>query len=193
MKSSFVGILLVALLVITITIPLFPQHHRSGDKSKTPAVSERTEELLNKIKDRLDDIDAEYLTHLHPREYNKAKKDLHKIYNLIEAIENQQVVEVEPLITAMPDHDYRQLVNSINNESFEENKLSVLSSSAKYNYFSVDQIIGLMDLSSFSSWKLKTLEITYPFVVDKYNSFKIINALTFSEDKEKARKIMDRN
>ena len=193
MKKSFVNNLLIILLVLASTMPLFPQHHRSDDDRKTAVISDRTEELLNRIREKLDDLDAEYLTRLHPREYNKAKRELHKIYDLIEAIENQQVVEVDLPITAMPEEDYRQLVNSINNESFEENKLSVLSSSAKYNYFSVDQIIGLMDLSAFSTWKLRTLEITYPFVVDKNNSFKIINALTFSEDKEKARKIMDRN
>ena len=193
MKNSSVNILLSILLVLAAAMPLFPQHHRNDDGKKTPVISERTEELLNRIREKLDDLDAEYLTQLHPRQYNKAKRELHKIYDLIEAIENQQLVEVDPPITAMPDEDYRQLVNSINNESFEENKLSVLSSSAKYNYFSVDQIIGLMDLSAFSTWKLKTIEITYPFVVDKNNSFKIINALTFSEDKEKARKIMDRN
>ena len=186
MNKLFTNSFLSLIFILTISGNIFPQHHQQDDRKTPVLVSDRTEELLDKIKERLDDLDAEYLTQLRSRDYNRAKRELHKIYGLIEAIENQQVV-------AMADQDYRQLVNSISNESFEDNKVAVLQSSAKYNYFSVQQIIGLMDLSSFSSWKLKALELTYPFVVDKNNSFKIINALTFSEDKQKAQEILDKN
>ena len=193
MKDSFTKILLTAFLMIMVSGTILPQHHQKYDDRKTPMYSDKTEKLIDRIKEKLDDLDADYLTQLHQREYVRARRDLHKIYDLLEALRNQQDVEVEPVIAAMPDADYRELVNSINNEPFEENKVSVLQASAKYNYFSVDQIIGLMELSSFSSWKLKALEMTYPFVVDKNNSYKIINALTFSEDKQKARGIIDRN
>ncbi len=191
MNSSFTKILLAVFLMLTISGYLFPQHHQGYDDRKTPMIEDRTEKLIDRVKEKLDDLDADYLTQLHWKEYNKAKRDLHRIYDLLEAIRNQQDVEVEPVIMAMSDPDYRAIVSSINNESFEENKISVLQSSAKYNYFSVDQIIGFMELSSFSSWKLKALELTYPFVVDKNNSYKIINALTFSEDKQKAQRILD--
>ncbi len=194
MNKLFTNSFLSLIFIFTISGNIFPQHHQHDDRKTPVLVSDRTEELLDKIKERLDDLDAEYLTQLRSRDYNRAKRELHKIYGLIEAIENQQVVvEVNPPVVAMADQDYRQLVNSISNESFEDNKVAVLQSSAKYNYFSVQQIIGLMDLSSFSSWKLKALELTYPFVVDKNNSFKIINALTFSEDKQKAQEILDKN
>ncbi len=193
MRGSFSKILLAAFFSVAISAVIFPQQHQDNDDRKTPIIMDRTQELINKIKEKLNDLDAEYLTRLHQKEYTHAKRDLDKIYHLIEDLQNQQVVEVDPPIVAMPEPDYRQLVNSINNESFEENKLAVLQASAKYNYFSVEQIIGLLDLSSFSSWKLKALETTYPFVVDNYNSFKIINAFTFSEDKQKAQEIIDRN
>ncbi len=193
MKGSFTKIILAGFLIFMFSGVILPQHHDRNDDRKTPMVSDKTEKLLDRIKDKLDDLDAYYLTQLRSREYNKAKRDLHRIYDMLEAIRNQMDVEVEPVIMAMPDPDYRMLVNSINNESFEENKVSVLQASAKYNYYSVDQIIGLMELSSFSSWKIKTLEMTYPFVIDKNNSYRIINALTFSEDKQKAREILDRN
>lgn len=193
MKSSFSRILLAAFFSVAISAVIFPQHHQENDDRKTPIIIDRNQELINKIKEKLNDLDAEYLTRLHQKEYTHARRDLDEIYHLLEDLQNQQVVEVGPPIAAMPEPDYRQLVNSINNESFEENKLAVLQASAKYNYFSVEQIIGLLDLSSFSSWKLKALETTYPFVVDNYNSFKIINSFTFSEDKQKAQEIIDRN
>ena len=193
MKGSFTKIFLVVFLTIMTSGVILPQHHQQNDDRRTPMVTDKTGKLLDRVREKLDDLDADYLTRLNPREYNRARRDLHKIYDLLEAIRNQQDVEAEPIIIVMPDPDYRMLVSSINNEAFEENKVSVLQASAKYNYFSVEQIIGLMDLSSFSSWKLKALEMTYPFVVDKNNSYRIINALTFSEDKQKAREILDRN
>jgi len=187
-------IITAVFLTIMVSGVILPQHHqRDDDDRRTPAISERTAELLDRIKDNLNDLDADYLTQLHWKEYNKAKRDLHKIYDMIEVIKRQQDVDIDPPITAMPDPEYQQLVKSIDNESFEENKVSVLQSSARYNYFSVQQIIGIMDLSSFSSWKIKALELTYPFAIDKNNSFKIINALTFSEDKQKAQEILDGN
>jgi hypothetical protein len=193
LERSFAKIFLFAFFLIALSESIFPQHNQDNDDRKTPIIIDKTHELLNELKERLNYLDTEYLTQLYQKEYTRAKKDLNKIYHLIEDLENQQVVQVEPPIAAMPEPDYRQLVNSISNESFEDNKLAVLQASAKYNYFSVDQIIGLLDLSTFSSWKLKALEITYPFAVDKYNSFRIINAFTFSEDKQKAQSIIDRD
>lgn len=193
MKNLFTKLLMSALFITVSSGYLFPQHHDENDDRRTPIIIDKNHELINKIKEKLDDLDAEYLSRLHQREYVRAKRDLNKIYHMIDELDKQQTVEVAPPLVAIPESDYNQLVNSINNESFEENKIAVLQSSAKYNYFSVEQIMGLMDLSTFSSWKLKALEITYPFVVDGYNSFKIINALTFSEDKQKAKSIIDNN
>ena len=156
-------------------------------------ISDRTEELLDKITGKLDELDSHFLTQLNHREYNKATRELHKIYDLIEAIKKQQNVDEEPPITVINEADYRTLISAINNEAFEENKINVLRASVKYNYFSVEQVIGLIDLSPFSTWKLKALELTYPFIVDKDNSYKILNSFNFSDDKNKAQEILDGN
>jgi len=183
-------------MVITLTAGFtFSQHHRdeNEDNRNSPTISDRTEELLDKIIGKLDELDSHFLTQLNHREYNKATRELHKIYDLIDAIKKQQYVDEKPPITVMNEGDYRTLVSAINNEAFEENKINVLQASVKYNYFSVEQVIGLIDLSPFSSWKLKALELTYPFIVDKNNSYKILNSFNFSDDKNKAQEILDRN
>ncbi len=196
LKSAFTKIILIVFLSLIFASFALPQHNHNDkryDNKNTPMISDKTDKLLDKIKEKLDDLDNSYLRKLHHREYNEAKKELNNIYRLIEEVKNQIYAEENPPIAAMNNVDYKRLVESISNESFEENKIQVLQASAKYNYFSVEQIIGLMDLSTFSSWKLKALELTYPFVVDKYNSYKILNALSFSEDKKKAQEILDRN
>lgn len=192
MNRLTITVLSALFIAFTFNSFVYPQHNRKNDERRMPIVFDRTEFLLNKIKEKLDKLDVDYLSRLHKKEYSEAKKELHKIYDLIEAIKEEQVKEEESTVAAMPDSDYKRLVENINKESFEENKIAVLQASVKYNYLSIDQIIGLMDLSTFSSWKLKALELSYPFAVDKNNSYKIINGLNFSEDKKKAQEILNK-
>ncbi len=191
MKSLIKISALIIFIIFITTGNSFPQHQNEDIKDNHRVVdSDRTKELLDNIKQSLKDIDSDYLTKLRTKDYKKALKELYKIYKMIDAIKMHLDEEYHPT-PAMSEPDFKNLVNSINNESFEENKIAVLQASARYNYFTVDQIIQLMDLSTFSTWKLKALELTYPAVIDKGNSFKIINSLTFSEDKKKAQEILN--
>jgi hypothetical protein len=101
-------------------------------------------------------------------------------------------IQVEEGPYPISEEEFSGLVNSIKNESFQENQLSVVQISARYNYFTVNQVVKLIDLFSFSDGKLKALEYLYPNVVDKFNSHQIVNALTYSSDKEKATDIINR-
>lgn len=191
MKGFYKKSTLIIFLILITTGIAFPQLQNDDIKDNHKiSNSDRTKELLDNIKKSLKDLDSDYLTKLRPREYNRALRELHKIYKMIDAIKMHIDEEYHPT-PAMSEPDFKNLVNSINNESFEENKIAVLQASARYNFFTVDQIIGLMDLSTFSTWKLKALELTYPSAIDKGNSFKIINSLTFSEDKKKAQEILN--
>lgn len=192
MNSFKIKTVIIIFLTIITAGSALPQHHDDTRDDHKNVSSDRTKELLDKIKQNLKELDADYLTQLRPKEYKKALKELYKMYKMIDAIKMHIDEEYHP-VSAISESDYRNLVTSINNESFEENKVTILRASAKYNYFTVDQVIGLMDLSTFSSWKLRALEITYPLVLDKNNSFKIINSLNFSDDKQKAQEILDKN
>jgi hypothetical protein len=91
------------------------------------------------------------------------------------------------------EEEFAGLVESIKNESFQENQLSIVQITSRYNYFTVDQVVRVIELFSFSDGKLKALEYLYPNVVDKFNSHQIINSFTYSSDKEKATEIINRN
>ncbi len=197
MKNSFPYIFFILLVFlfsanINAQQPINPRHHDhdSGKYSKDKDYDE-TKDIIEQIGDNLNDLESEYLTQLSWRDYVKAKRKLSKIYELLGKIPVQRK-PVPPVIYPMPEKDFRDLIASIENEGFEENKTAVLESAAKYNNFDVDQVVTLMDQSTFSSWKIKVVEITYPYVIDKYNSFKVINALSFSEDKEKVRQILSK-
>ena len=59
-------------------------------------------------------------------------------------------------------------------------------------YVAVSHIERVLPLFSFSQDKLRALEIMAPRIVDRQNAFKIYNLFTFSNDKEKARRILGR-
>lgn len=197
MKNSLLGFFVLVLVVlftnnINAQQPANP-HHRDHDSNKYSNNKDydKTKDIIKQIGDNLDVLESEYLTRLSQRDYIKAKKKLRRIYELLDKIPVQRK-PVPPVIYPMPEKDFRDLVTSLSNESFDENKVAVLESAAKYNNFDVDQVVALMNQSTFSTWKIKVVEITYPYVIDKYNSFKIINNLSFSEDKEKVRQILSK-
>lgn len=91
----------------------------------------------------------------------------------------------------MSESEFDELCNNIKSEGFESDKIYVIELAAKYNHFTVAQLIKLIDLMSFSNDRIEVVKIVYPNVVDKYNSHLIINAFTNSSDKERVKNIIN--
>lgn len=95
--------------------------------------------------------------------------------------------------TLISDTAFKELVGRIGKESFSDDKLRVLRTAARNNKFNTNQISQLMKIYTYSSDKLEALRIAYPEVQDPQNNFRILDALTFSSDKEEAEQIMNSN
>jgi hypothetical protein len=150
--------------------------------------------IVERISYNLEMLEREYLTKLSYRDYVKAKNILIETYNLVLAI------PLPPAPTPvgegpypMSDTEYNQFIESLKQESFEENQISVVEISSQYNFFSVSQVVGVINEFTYSSGKLKALELLYTNVIDPENSHLIIKAFTYSSDKEKAKEIINRN
>ena len=155
--------------------------------------NDRPISIIEKISHNLEILERDYLTKLSYRDYVRAKDLLIETYNLLLAIPlppPPALVEEGPF--PISQEEFNGLINSIKDESFQENQLSIVQISARYNYFTVNQVVKVIDLFSFSDGKLKALEYLYPNVVDKFNSHQIINAFTYSSDKEKAQEIINK-
>jgi hypothetical protein len=149
--------------------------------------------IVDKISYNLELLERDYLTKLSYRDYIRAKDLLIETYNLLLAIPlPPPPIPVEAGPYPISEEEFSGLVNSIKNEPFQENQLSVVQISARYNYYTVNQVVKVIDLFSFSDGKLSALEYLYPNVVDKFNSHQIVNAFTYSSDKEKATVIINR-
>ncbi|MFZ1518198.1 MAG: DUF4476 domain-containing protein, partial [Ignavibacteriaceae bacterium] len=74
---------------------------------------------------------------------------------------------------------------------FDSDKIGIITIAADYHYFLVEQVLELVDLFIMSDSKIEVVKITYPNVIDKNNSHRIISAFTFSSDKEEVKKIIN--
>ena len=93
---------------------------------------------------------------------------------------------------AMSQSAFQSLYNSIKNEAFADDKLAVIKTAARRNKFIVSQLTALLDLFSFEDDKIKCVQIIYPKVIDKENAHEILNHFTYSSDKQKVEKIINR-
>jgi len=106
---------------------------------------------------------------------------------------HKKIVEEKPVTSspAMSENAFQTLYNNVNNESFADDKLSVIKIATKRNSFKVSQLTRLLDLFSFADDKVKCTQVVYPKVIDKENAHQIINHFTSSGDKKKVEAIIN--
>lgn len=87
-----------------------------------------------------------------------------------------------------------QIRHAVTRESFSKDQLMVLSSATASRYFSVEQSQQLLRIFSFSSDRLKALEMMAPRMVDlRERGYVLYESFDSRSDKEKARKHIERN
>lgn len=94
---------------------------------------------------------------------------------------------LEPV--AMGPQDFGRLAAAVDGESFSDDQLDLIRTAANHSWFNIDQTVALLEHLSFSSDKLKALEILRPRIVDPQNSHQLNEAFTFSSDKEAAQEM----
>ncbi len=103
-----------------------------------------------------------------------------------------EVVIVEEIDeqVAMNSSEFQRLLNNVKNESFADDQTSVVRIAARSKYFSISQLISLLDVFSFSDDKINVVQIVYPRVVDKENAHNLLGAFTYSDDKDRVEQII---
>ena len=92
---------------------------------------------------------------------------------------------------AMAKKAFETLRTAVKSESFASNQLRVIRAAADHHYFSVKQVLRLLELVSFSDKKLKAIRALYPRIIDPKNAFQLHGAFTFESDKRKLRAILE--
>ncbi len=89
---------------------------------------------------------------------------------------------VAPLPT--PNDQFQNILNSIQNQTFNENKLKVAKQIVSTNLLSVDQIRKIMKLFPFDDAKLEFSKYAYQYVYDPKNYYLLSSDFYFSSDAE---------
>jgi hypothetical protein len=93
---------------------------------------------------------------------------------------------------AMDPGTFSTFLNALRNESFSDGKARVIGDAAGSNWFTIAQLKQVINVLTFSSDKIRAVELIAPRIVDRQNSFTLYDAFTFDSDKRKAREILDR-
>ena len=93
--------------------------------------------------------------------------------------------------TAMPEPQFAALLQSLGEQGFADDKLLVLTTAAKENYFTVNEVRRLLVVFSFPDDKLAALRLVMGRITDPDNAFKIYSSFIHSSDKDEARKILE--
>lgn len=178
---------IVLLLILVVLTASAQERGTTRSQGKKPVKLSPTDALEYK----LNEMDELYLSKLRKNDYRKAEELLSEMYYLLDLIRGKlDPPPYMPMI--MPEADLQNLLIALKKESFEKEQLNVLGVAARYGYFSVDQLIRIIDVFSFSSGKISAVKIVFPRVADKYNSYNLIGAFTFSTDKEELKKVIEK-
>lgn len=90
----------------------------------------------------------------------------------------------------MNQRQFNDLIITVKQESFDSRKLKVMNMAIRQNNLSSRQVLQLMKLLTFDSYKLKLAKKAYAKTVDKQNYFIVRNGLTFSSHKRELTKFI---
>ncbi len=178
------------LFVVIVVYLIFISVNETYSQRKPDFRNISIREIKNRLIENLQMLDSDYLQNLSYKDYRRAREILIESFNLLRMIPDNGVT-IRQEMKIMSDREFSDLCESIKSESFESDKIYVIQLAAKYNRFTVAQLVTLIDLMSFSNDKIEVVKIVYPNVIDKYNSHLIINAFTHSSDKERVKKIIN--
>lgn len=79
---------------------------------------------------------------------------------------------------------FSQMVTSVKNQSFSDDKQRVTKQILKSNCMTVDQLLDLLNEFSFDDAKLETAKFAYDYIYDVENYFKVFDIFSFSSSGE---------
>jgi hypothetical protein len=95
-----------------------------------------------------------------------------------------------PAKAAMDDARFKELLEQVKGESFEDERNGVLETAASTNHFTCAQIGKVIDVISMGDEKVAALAILAPRRVDRENSHTLLAKFTFDDEKAQAKAIL---
>jgi hypothetical protein len=144
-------------------------------------------QIKDKIYDNLEKLELIYLKKLNPRDYNASKELIFESILLLFSIPD---FEFDNYYYVMSEFDFKIFLSDLKNEFFTEDKLTLIETVALNNYFTIAQVYQILEYIDFDSDRIDAFRILLPSIVDKYNSYRILNLFTNSTDKQTIRNLI---
>jgi hypothetical protein len=180
------------IILALMIVPILGFAYQGGHPGHS---SNDMDRIMDQIFQRLNILEADYLSQLNKKENARSRDLLNEIRGLLALMPPEGQPKPQP-----PKHNYRKkgmsapdfeaLLNSVKKSIYSDDRLNVLKLAAADNRFSVGQIVEMIGLFMYTDDKLDVLAIMYPQCVDKGNKFKILDSFMYGSDKDKAVKIM---
>lgn len=103
-------------------------------------------------------------------------------------------VEERPSL-AYPTDDqkwFQELYQKVKDKPFKDERLKILREAASQSDFTCDEIVQLMKIFNFDDERLEALAILEPTIIDRENTNRIVDSMTFISGEEKAKNILNK-
>jgi hypothetical protein len=81
---------------------------------------------------------------------------------------------------------FKKLLAAVDAESFESDKMGVISTAAAHHYFSVAQVGRILDALTFDSDKVKALTVLRGRIIDPESGFLLSSRFDFASSRKQA-------
>lgn len=96
-----------------------------------------------------------------------------------------------PSHDAMSDKRFAKLLAQVKEASFEDDRTTILTTAARRNWFTCNQLSRIVEVISFGDEKVGAVRVIAPRLVDKENSHEVLSKFTFEDDRAAAAQILN--
>lgn len=87
---------------------------------------------------------------------------------------------------------FQELYQKVKDKPFKDERLKILREAARQSDFTCDEIVQLMKIFNFDDERLEALVILEPTIIDRGNTDRIVDSMTFISGEEKAKNILNK-
>lgn len=87
---------------------------------------------------------------------------------------------------------FQELYQKVKGKPFKDERLKILREAARQSDFTCDEIVQLMKIFNFDDERLEALVILEPTIIDRENTDRIVDSMTFISGEEKAKNILNK-
>lgn len=95
-----------------------------------------------------------------------------------------------PHARVMNDQLFKTFLGKVKKEPFKDNRKTMINTALASSDFTSGQCLQLVNIYSFDDDRMEIMKMMYPRIVDKEAFFTVVDALTFSSDKDEMNKFI---